>query len=97
MTPGQYAKSYVISCLVQRFLGKLHSKYNVQCHHVRNCPIIFLWSCGWTHDSSRFMPRFHRPQALLLRRLLARVFTDTATALCCIVKQLGLQLRYGYE
>ena len=30
---------------VQRFSGKLHLKYNVQCHHVRNCPIRFLWSC----------------------------------------------------
>ena len=38
---------------IQRFSGKLHSKCNVQCHHVRNCPIRFLWSCGRARDSSR--------------------------------------------
>ena len=41
---------------------------------------------------------FSQVTALLLRRLTSsRGFTDTATALCCIVKQLGSQLRYGHN
>ena len=48
----------------------------MQCHHVRNCPIRFPWSCGRARDCSKrkqMMARFQDLQAaaLLLRRLQA--------------------------